>query len=186
MKTEQNNSLWLGWIPRWFNIFLCVWYTRVFTSHILIHTSPYFLMWSVSGHSVLARLAGVSNPGIPLPPLLSWDYKYKPRCLIFFLWVLGIWTHVLILAKQTIHILKHLSSPMWHIIPWRFLYCLYWKMISLYFWMLIIFFFFYCSLWKTNQLHAIHILFSFLPSLPPAAHHYHHHFVRKLCLQVTK
>lgn len=89
----------------YFTIFL-----YVFMSDILIHTPPYFLMWSISGHSVSARLAGLSDPRIPLLPLLlSWDYKYSPQCLIF-LWVLGIWTHVPI-AKQTIHIPKHLSSP---------------------------------------------------------------------------
>lgn len=42
-------------------------------------------MWSVSGHSVLPRLSGLSDKGIPLPPLLlSWDYKYRPQCLTFF------------------------------------------------------------------------------------------------------
>lgn len=63
-----------------FTIFLCV-----FMSDILIHTPPYFLMWSISGHPVSARLAGLSNPRIPLLLfLLSWDYKYSPQCLIFF------------------------------------------------------------------------------------------------------
>lgn len=162
-------------------IFLCV-----FMSDILIHTPPYFLMWSISGHPVSARLAGLSDPRIPLLPLLlSWDYKYSPQCLLF-LRVLGIWTHVLIIAKQTMHILNISQVPMWQpIIPWR-LFCLYWKMISLYFWMLIIFFSFFIVLPKKNHLHTFHILFSFLSSFPPAPHYYHHHFVRQFCLAVTE
>lgn len=67
MKTEKNNSLWLGWSPMYFNIFL-----YVFMSDILIDTPPYFLMWSISDHPVSARLAGLSDPRIPLLPLLSY------------------------------------------------------------------------------------------------------------------
>lgn len=146
-----------------FTIFLCA-----FMSDILIHTPPYFLIWSISGHPVSARLAGLSNPRIPLLPfLLSWDYKYSPQCLLF-LRVLGIWTHVLIIAKQTMHILNISQAPMWQpIIPWR-LFCLYWKMISLYFWMLIIFFSFFIVLpKKITYIPSTFCFHFFLPFLLP-------------------
>lgn len=90
-----------------FTIFLCV-----FMSDILIHTPPYFLMWSISGHPVSARLAGLSNPRIPLLPfLLSWDYKYSPQCLIFFFEGTGYLNSCSYYCKANNAHTEHLSSP---------------------------------------------------------------------------
>lgn len=170
----------------WFKNSLYVWQT-----HMCVHVRhPYshsILLFEVvvteTGEPVWARLAASETQGSLCLHFSSPGIINICHSAWFFMWVLGIWIHALILAKQTIYLLRHVSSSSMASYPLKMVLSLLKHYFSLLLNAYYIFLFFCCSLWK-KKAHITHILFLFPPPLFPP--HSHHHFAGQFCLEVTR